>query len=744
MDDPTYKPDTTEALEILSASPFFGRLDRAGRAEIAGELEFVTVGGGEYLFRQGDPGDSLYVIDSGLLEVRLMDIDGKEQTLDRLDAGATVGEMALLSGRPRSAGVVAVVDTRLVRLPKAAFDRLAEHRPEILSGFAFGIAPRVQRTQLAGVLSTLFGHLDASMLHEIQERLTWRRLSDGETLVRQGEIGDSMYIVVNGRLQVVLEPDPDDPTRRETQIVGEAAAGETVGEFALLSDEPRAATVIAVRDTDVVEMTRVTFRKLMSEYPQLMTAISRIIVRRSQRSMGGPEVCPMALTMAIVPAGPDGAPLEAFAHQLAEQLKPFGATAVFTRDRLDASYGRSGTALTEPDEPLSLVLNSWLQEQEMHHRHVIYVADAEWNRWTERCVAQADRIVMVAQADGDPAPGRFEAALNQRTRRELVLLHPTGTVVPHNTAAWLDGRALDHHHHVREDDPAHWARLARRLTDRTIGMAFSGGAARGMAHIGVIGALEELGQPVDYIGATSMGALISAGWAQGRTYADGIALARQFSNPANILDRTFPATAVMVSRKVTNILIELFGDTTIEDLWRPFFCISTNLSAAVPVIHQRGPLWRAIRASIALPAVFTPILNENNELLVDGGVMNNFPVDVLGTRCAFGLMIGSNVSPHTEQPFPQQFGDSISGWDVLISRFNPFRETKPYPALASIVMRTLEVNSVYHRKRAEQYADIIIQPDVTEFSFMAFDRYQELIDRGYQAAMTAMTQYRDA
>lgn len=740
MSEQPYEPDSTTALNVLSASPFFGRLDKAARAEIADDLNLISLNASQYLFRQGDPGDSMYIVDRGLLEVRVRDASGVERVLDRLDAGAPVGEIALLTGQPRTADVVAVVDSRLLCVTKKGFDKLAERHPAVASGFALAVAPRIQRLKLAGILGRLFGNIDPLALHALQEKITWRRLADGEALFRQGDIGTSMYVVVNGRLQIVLGSAEGDTEN----IFGEVGAGETVGEYAILTDDVRSATVYASRDTDVVEITRPVFEELTREHPRAMVEIARLIVMRQKRTLRViPNDLPGALTIAIIPAGRNGAPLEAFATRLQDSLVPFGPTAVFTSTRFDEEYGKPGAAQTDLDDPLSIVLNSWLQEQEHHYRHILFVADNEWNTWTRRCLAQSDRILLVGQAADDPGPSPLERYCNPRTHKELILLHDDSIRQPAGTVAWLTSRDLVAHHHIRHGDAGHWQRLARRLTGRAIGMVFSGGAARGLAHIGAIRAIEEAGQPVDYIGGTSMGAFIGGSWAAGLTPAEGMALADRMANPAYLLDRTFPYTSVMASGKVTAVIKEIMGDVLIEDLWRPFFCVATNLSIAEPVTLERGPLWWATRASIALPGIFSPMLNEKNEMLTDGGVMNNFPLDIMASKANFGLLIGCNVSPRREAPSPYVLGDSLSGWKVLWSRVNPFGKPMRVPTLTGTILRTVEVNSLYHRKEAERYADILIEPDTKEFNFLDFAAYKTLEQRGYEAAIVGISAWRD-
>lgn len=739
MSDQPYEPDTTPALDILSATPLFGRLDRAARAAIADDTELITLAAGQQLFKKGDPGDSLYIVDRGVLEVMVRDESGAIQILDRLDAGSTVGEMALLTGQPRTAEVAAVVESRLLRISKTGFDHLAAQNPGIASGFALAIAPRLQRLKLAEIFGRLFGDIDPNALHAIQDRITWRRLSSGEVLFRQGDVGTSMFVVVNGRLQIVIE----ESGRTGARVIGEIGAGETAGEFALLTDDVRSASLYASRDTDVVEITRPVFETLIREHPRAMVEIARLIVNRQKRSLRlTPRDLPGAQTIAVIQAGEGETNLLEFAERLRESLAIFGPTAVFTSERFDSEYGKSGAAQSELDDALSIVINGWLQDQENRHRHILYVADNDLSVWTRRCLAQADSILLVAQATSNAALNPVEEAFSPRSRQELVLLHPAGTERPSGTLDWLRPREIAAHHHVRLGDSSHWERLARRLTRRAIGAVFSGGAARGLAHIGIIRAFEESNFPVDYIGGASMGAFIGGGWAAGLTPADGMRLAERMANPDYLLDRTFPYTSVMASKKVTAVIQEIMGGFDIEDLWRPFFCVSTNLTAAEPVLHERGPLWRAVRASIALPGIFTPVLNENNEILTDGGVMNNFPVDIMASRADFGLIIGCNVSPLREKPSAYELGESLSGWKVLWNRVNPFSKRMNVPTLASTMLRTVEVNSLYHRKEAVRYADLLIEPDTRNYNFLDFEAYRELEQRGFEAGMAALAEWR--
>jgi predicted acylesterase/phospholipase RssA len=210
-------------------------------------------------------------------------------------------------------------------------------------------------------------------------------------------------------------------------------------------------------------------------------------------------------------------------------------------------------------------------------------------------------------------------------------------------------------------------------------------------------------------------------------------MAEQFANPKELFDYTLPLTSLMASKKVTRVVQELFGTVRIEDLWRPFFCVSSNLTRAEAVIHRTGPLWEAVRASIAIPGIFTPILRAS-DVLVDGGVMNNFPVDVMVQLSEGGPVIGCNVCPLWESIRNYEFGPSLSGWQVLWSRLNPLSPAMKVPSLLGCLMRAQEVRGVAGLRHAESLASVMICPDVSDFAILDFAAYEPIIEVGYEAA----------
>jgi predicted acylesterase/phospholipase RssA len=359
-------------------------------------------------------------------------------------------------------------------------------------------------------------------------------------------------------------------------------------------------------------------------------------------------------------------------------------------------------------------------------------------------------VLLVARADGSPAPGAVEqeiAHVAPKARVELVLLQPEGIARPAGTAAWLSGRGIAAaHHHVRLSNDADLRRLARRLTGNAVGVVLGGGGARGFVHIGALRALAEAGVEIDAIGGASFGAMIAAAHAVGFSVEDQVELARTFASPKKLLDRTLPLVALMVGRKVTDLYRRLYGDALAEDLWLPFFAISSDLTRAAAVVHRTGPLWEVVRASTAMPAVFPPLLGNGSGVLVDGGVMNNMPLDVMRELCEGGTVIGVNPMPAHDKARDYSFGSSVSGFDALLGRLRLFGVRTRAPSILGSVMRATEINSA-HRMRLPAYralADVLIEPPVGDIPILAFDRYAAIIDIGYRAAQEQIAAWQRA
>lgn len=591
---------------------------------------------------------------------------------------------------------------------------------------------RVPRTEaVRALIAGEFMVDDAANIAAFSNELETVVISDGETLMREGEPGDAMYIVISGRLRAFVSRGGVE------QSVGEIGRGEVVGEMALLTDAPRSATVRAIRDTELAKLTRHGFERMAHVHPPAVLHMTRLIVQRLQRLLRSTHAPESVSTIAVVPLYGD-TPGAAFARRLQTALSAFGSTQVLDAASFEQAFGQFGAAETPVDDLLNAAIVVWLGDRESEHDYLIYLADVGWTPWTQRCLRQADRILLLADAAANPRLGEVEQALTQtptHARTELALLHPASTSYPTDTLPWLEQRPFLHtHHHVRLDEDHDLRRLARRLTGRAVGLVLGGGAARGYAHVGVLRSLAEAPIEIDLFGGTSIGAQIAALAAMNWDYDRLLEAAGMFGSTRRIFDRTLPLVAMMESKKVTKIMRELFGEQRIEDLWQPYFCMASNLTRARPVILQRGPLWEAVRSSLAIPGIFTPMLHDG-DVLIDGGVMNNLPIDVMRRDFEAGKVIAVNASPAKSKLHHYDFGPSISGWRVLWGRILPGVRHVRAPSMIGAMLRAIELNSAYSvEHELAALADLLIQPPLEAFNALDWDAHAAIIEAGYQAA----------
>jgi predicted acylesterase/phospholipase RssA/CRP-like cAMP-binding protein len=740
---PTIPVCSDDLTRYLSDHYPFRDLDPATLAELGETLELVCLPAGQVLFEQGDPGDSLYLLISGQLRVVAQGDEGQVE-LDCLRAGVTVGEMAVFSGQRRSATVEACADSELIRVSAVAFDRLTATHPDVIERFARGIAPRIHRSALAGVFAQLFGALDAPALHELQSELTWRALPGGDVLFSQGERTEAMYLIVHGRLSLTAV----DAEGREADVA-ELVRGDIAGEAGILTDEPQTVTARAIRDSIVVGLTRAAFDRVVARYPQTVTAIARMAYSHEQRRIGpgpGNGLRPDRV-FALLPVAA-GLPLRACGEALAQALTQYGRVLHLTSSEFDARHGKPGLSQIEQDHPVDALLVARLSEVEREYDYVFYEADETPTAWTQRCARQADRILLLGDG-AQPPPERndLSIALLKRLeacgRGELLLLQPSNCPRPKGTAAWLDGfPGVAGHHHARLGQRTDWERAARRLTGHATGLVLSGGGARGLVHAGVWRALQEAELDIDFFGGTSMGTIIGALCAMGLGYDE---LARRASRMLSVLslaDPTLPLVSFLATGKVFSSLLSLYGNTQIEDLWWPFFAITTNLSRGVRTVIQRGSLAIAVRASMAVPGIFAPVCIDG-EVHVDGGVLDNLPIGVMHGLVRGGKIIAVNAWPEADMTGDYCFGESVSGWSALAERLNPLTEKQGAPLMFEVLFRLLSLGGAGELSAWRKATDVYICPPVERFSPLAFTSWHALVNIGYRAGQEALTRRRD-
>jgi len=732
----------SRVIRNLKRLPLVDVLDDELWTSVLPHLFVTQLEEGETLFRAGRSSENLYVVVEGELGL-CFDIGGDEAPLELQTRGKgdTAGDFAVLNGGEHIVTAIAKRRTRLGCFPREAFELLTDIAPDILAHVYDTAADLSHSVMMARVYRQLFGDIEAETLKALLETSTLHHLENGETLFEEQDQPDGLYVVIAGRFNV----DTTD-NKGETVRLAEVRTGETIGEFALLTESQRYASVYATRESMVAKLPRESFDSFIMTNPSLLASVTKLLVKRQLLNLRGKVKRSSDTNFVIIPLD-DRLPTRRLVLHMVSAFSPEDSPMILDKSGFDTMYGKSGASATAFTDPFSSSISAWMDDKETHFSHVLYIADPSWNAWTQRCINRADRILLLAngRVDNDESIRPIEKQLAQiykdstfKPRIELVLAHPSNTTAPRETARWLRGRKIDAFHHIRIGDRKHIQRLQRRLTGKALGMVFSGGGARGYAHLGVHRAIEETGLDFDYVGGSSMGGLLGAAMAMGMSYEDIYERSKRFANARALFDYTLPIVSLMRSQKLTRFCKEVYQDVRIEDLWIPYFCVSSNLSNGSEVIHQRGYLWKAVRTTVSLPGIFSPIPTMNGELLTDGSVLNNFPVDVMHKLLSGGSLLGVDVSQIGEIKKAYNYGTSVSGWHILLSKINPFMKKVASPRMIETLFRATDIKGFQRIAETRELLDILIVPDVSEITLLDFKSFPEISEIGYEAAMKVL------
>jgi predicted acylesterase/phospholipase RssA/CRP-like cAMP-binding protein len=684
----------------------------------------------EELVHRGEPAEDLFILLQGRMRVLNPDDPTGERHIAELEAGAVIGELALVVGGSRTATVVAETTCRLVSAPLVDLRRLGEQHPRLLEALSQDTRARLRRSQLARFLARILGTTDSDVLADLEAVAEWITLRGGETLFRQGDEADAAFIVISGRLRISITE------QGEERVINEIGRGEPLGELALLSRGRRSATVTAARDTDLARIGQEAFDQLIERYPRVLRQITTFLVDRLRRQSEGHETDTDTLsTLGIVPVGRN-LDLAEFAGRLVPVLSRFGRTLALDARRVDRALGKEDISQEHLEATAGIRLSQWLNEQEERFDYLVYLADNSWTPWTERVARQSDHLLLVADSRDDPRPAGLEemltAAIGGRvaTRCSLVLLHEGEIEGFTGTAGWLARRRLDGHFHVRKGRGADYRRLARSLIGLGVGLVLGGGGARGFAHLGLLQALEEVGVPIDFAGGTSIGAIIATAYPLEVSAVE--ARRRVKGHFSKIFDPTFPMVSLLAGRRIWKQFQVGYGDRRIEDLPIPYFCISTNLSGAHEQVHSAGPMATAIRSSIALPGILPPVGFEG-DVLVDGGLLNNLPTDRMHELNRGGPIIASDVTAADDALAAADLDPHVSGWRLVADRLNPLSKTRLDVNILSVLMRSTVVAGIWARRerREPEQAGLQLNLPMKDYGLLEFESLDAIADHGY-------------
>jgi len=545
--------------------------------------------------------------------------------------------------------------------------------------------------------------LSAPMRTALAQRARVVRVAAGDWLFREGDAGDAMYVVRAGRLQLSRDRDDGGSVR-------ELGRGTALGELSLLTSSPRSASVRAARHSELIAIDRDDFQRLLQDAPELALALTRVLgdhLRESRPT--APDVRPLPSTIALI-ALDAGVPVTDLAARLAHALRWYGRVAVL--DGHEVAPPSPGTTPAAAYGPL-------LDRAEGDGDLVLLVAAATTSDepWTQFCLQQGDRLLAIAH-EAMPAGAAPRLELRGCDLVAYGVAPGSGALAgwaeslePLETHALSDGPELD----------AGVARIARRLSGRSLGIVLSGGGARAFAHVGVLEELTAAGVVIDRVGGVSMGAFVGAMYASGMDAEEMDAHCyEEWVRRRPLRDYTLPRYGLIRGARVATMLQRVFGTLAIEELSRGFFCASADLRAGQLVVSRSGPLGESVGLSLCMPVLAPPQVR-GRRLLVDGSLIDNLPI---GTMAALGE--GPLIAVDVKASFDREGRKKSRQGEVRM------------PSLAETLTRVLLLASANTSAAAARYADLTISPQSDGVGLLEFHQLDRAREAGRRAAREAL------
>uniref|UniRef100_A0A671P8F7 lysophospholipase n=1 Tax=Sinocyclocheilus anshuiensis TaxID=1608454 RepID=A0A671P8F7_9TELE len=754
-------PSKVGAIFQAAKKDLLGIIQLQDPSLLEGRVTLHQVKAGSIVARQGDQDVSVQFVISGTLHVHQRMIDREVDTcLFVAHPGELVGQLAVLTGEPLIFSVRAHRDCSFLSISKTHFYEIMRAEPSLVLNVAHTVVRRM-----------------SPFVRQIDFALDWMAVEAGRAVYRQGDKSDSTFIVLSGRLRSVIMKEDG-----KKELTGEYGRGDLIGVVEALTHQNRATTVHAVRDSELAKLPEGALSSIKRKFPQVVTRLIHLLGQKILQQVNGPLTGVLALhtpgskwdtgnpasnlaTVTVLPVSEE-VPLTAFTLELQHALLAIGPTLLLTSDIIKQRLGSAAL-----DSVHEYRLSSWLGQQEDIHRIVLYQTDVSLTPWTQRCIRQADCIIIVGLGEQDPAVGELERMLEGsavRAQKQLVLLHREDGPPPKGTAEWLNMRSwISRHLHlscprrvfsrrslpklVQEmyqrvfqksaDRHSDFSRLARVLTGNAIALVLGGGGARGCSQVGIIRALSEAGIPIDLVGGNSIGSMMGALYAEDRSYSRMKIRAREWAMEMTsvfkkVLDLTYPVTSMFSGASFNSSINAVFKDKQIEDLWIPYFNITTDITASTMRVHTDGSLWRYVRSSMSLSGYLPPLCDpKDGHLLMDGGYINNLPADVarsMGAKVVIAIDVGSQDETNLTN-----YGDALSGWWLLWKRLNPLAEKVKVLNMAEIQARLAYVCSVRQLESVKNsdYCEYI-RPPIDRYRTLEFGKFDEISEVGYQHGKT--------
>lgn len=670
-------------IEIIKQLPVFGKLGWFELLKIAGRSNLVEYKKGEIICREGSPADAFYCLVSGRVQAYIVRPNGQKQNVEFIHRGMYFGIISLLTGENHSLTFEAMNDSLILRIEKADFSGILDSIPRLAIEFSQSLS---------------------------------RRLRSRESPVKL--IFESTVIAVYGALKasgssthaVNLALNLECETGKKVVLVN-------IHSLSSGTDSNSAGSLASPR----WKKKGVELKNIIGEHQKILDSISRW------------------------------------------QLKI---------DLLNVFFDASDPWIVgQISHFVSFLANNY--------HYVVVDLPNEMDDAVLKTLTQSDIVHLIAHDRQEDLQstrqvlGRLKESLGQKfapEKTQVIIsnLGPKGSLSTDEITKALDYESFKVFPHIVQEDLGEpletediilpvllsrgaYARIIRRMARQIggvlVGLVLGGGAALGIAHIGVIRVLEKEGIPIDLVVGSSIGALIGCLWAGGNNADEIELIAREFGTKASmskLLDFTVSKGGFVSGRNITRWLKRHLGDKTFHDTRLPFIAIAYDLLKREELVIGHGSLVDAIRQSIAIPGVITPITRDGR-LIIDGGVVNPLPTNVVASL-GIKKIIAVNVlqTPH----------DVIRGYEAFERKLKedqaiPFLKSPLkflgvraggilrklfYPNIPDIIVSSLQAVDYVIAEQSARQADVLIHPDLAGISWFEFYYVDRMIKQGEEAA----------
>ncbi|GAK59964.1 patatin-like phospholipase domain containing 7-like [Candidatus Vecturithrix granuli] len=647
---------------------------------IAEKLQLVQFPKDTFIFSIDDPADCMFIIKSGEVKV-IAGVDENDEVLAYLGRGSYFGEMALLTGEPRSATIMTSLDTELFMLTKRDFEYLLAQHPSIAVALSHVLSQRLRdisikkagrQNKIICVLNTIVQSREKTLVVDIARRLV------KET---------------NGKV-VVLE-----------------SGGESPELLTLLNLKSKhTASHWVVENIDKIHE-----QELMQILPGDMDGVKFFFL---------PEA--------------DQPPLVTYIIQLLSLFKEF-FNFVLINFSLTTSLDPGMIKTMEQASTILYVMKLSAEDDSEKSLECLKILHREYAALMKKV-----EIVVVRDTLQQAVPESLYALIE---RHHLHYLRLAQDAMPALFIKEPTAMALVSSPKRSPQITQDVSRIARRLGNVSVGLVLGGGGARAFAHLGILKVLREEKIPIDIIAGTSMGAFIGALHIMGKSVDEILDISYEhWKKVSSPVSWTLPRIAFIKGKRIQHIVHEIFGDLLIEDLPLPFFCVAGDLVSGQEVVIGQGKLYEAILATGALPGFFAPV-SFKNMYLVDGGVVNNVPGDVLKKQ-GIDMVIAVDVTPEREvylvPPIEQETSAGTANlFQKLIRYAKQLKFRYGSILLPRIIMRVMAMEGLEITRNKSRYFDIHIKPNLENFDLFDFKRLPQIVEIGEQTGQQQISKIRD-